>query len=660
MITIPVSVSIDNDANGIPKGTPPYTFTFSSNNSTCVSFSEPTGTCVLIDDKYTAETDVEYVNQTCIATSLITCVITDANGCSVTKSPLVIDNPCDIVTSISTNGEFVFVATTTGGSGNYTYSWNWDKVFEKQVDDLSDTDNTISLRLRPYETLPISTLITVNVTDSNGCKQTANYVYNFCFPRTFQKWVSLVCDTAPVTGCSSVVSQYRNLDISDVSLCAGQTLDWSTLTLGIPHGLCVYHDGAGMLTISSSLTTTQSKIINYSVKTTAGVRSTIGIITVTIPTCTEATFLGATPQTIQLTIEDIVSDVKLLPVEPRVAGTPDWSTFAFTNTPSWGTVVINGNREIEYTITNVATTPTIPDVIKWSLNDYKGNQVNVSDTVLRDRIALPVTTTETICSSCGETTAAQDLLANDTGDIDRSTIQIVLNDPDVIITKDTDNNFTFTALPGASFNNLNSYKVANTQGAYTADQNFIVRTACVGPNTTPILNLTCEVLKTDNIADQFPDKNCFGLAFAETSTIVPTYTTQGGTIGGTGDIDFTGINPGTYTFEFTCLNQGSCTPDWDDIGILTVINGATPNVTFTSATDNTDGTSTYEFSYDEVASAFIVTLNGSPASFQSSVLASNGVGNFTIYNTAGLNTVMISTSSTCSTSINDTDSTLTI
>ena len=655
MISIPVSVDITG-------GTAPYTFTFSSNNSN-VTFSNVTGTAILYNE-YAAQTDVLYANQADIDTTIVSVTFVDANGCSTTLSPVVVTNPCTLQSTISSNGEFVFLATTTGGSGSYTYEWNYDtSLFTKAPGDTNDTDNYLSLVLNTEKPLPLSTNITVLITDANGCSLYKSYSYNFCQPSWQTSFrISLVCDTTPVNTCSNTVSQYRNLNLAQYSnVCSNQVIDWTTLTFNVPVGLCVEHLGNGIINISSNLDTSQTKNITYTVKTTSGITSTTGYITVTIPTCEQgrSTFTGV-PQTIQLTIEDVVSDVKTLNVESRVAGNPDWSTFAFVGSPTWGTVTFNGNRDILYTITNVATTPTVPDTISWTLNDFSGGQINITDTVLRNRTALPSTTTETICNSCGETTTPQDLLANDTGDIDRSTVQIVTNDPDIVIVKDTDNNFIFTSLPGASFANLNSYKVANTQGAYTSPQNFFVQVACVGANSTPTIDLTCAVAKTFNIADQFPDSNCFGLVFAETSTISPDYTTQGGTISVGGNVDFTGINAGTYTFEFTCQNVVACSPTHDDIGTLTVINGETPNITITSATDNGNSTSTYEFTYSGIVGPFGVTLNGNVPSYQSGLLANNGSGIFTIYNVAGLNTVVVSALTVCGTAVNDTDATITV
>lgn len=647
MITIPISVSKGSG------GTAPFTYTFTSSD-TNVTFSESTGTAPLVTGTYTASTDVLYPDQTYISTTTIGCTFVDANGCTQTLSSLVIADPCTLQSTITSNGDYTFIVTTTGGSGSYTYEWNFDEDLFSLNDD-SSTDNILSLNLDNIDHSPISTNINVLITDSQGCTLLKTYQHTFCYPTVSSVSIPLVCNGRNPTGCSLInqKSSYSNFNLKTlVAPCTNQVIDWSTLTYNRPVNMCIYHIGNGIINIASS-NEGVSTLINYNVYTTKGL-PTSGKITVIQPACTNRTSLSGSSDTIQLTIEDIVSDTKTSSVDSRVAGNPNWSTFTFTNTPSFGTVVFNGNRDIVYTITDVATTPTIPDVITWSLQDDDGNQINITDTVLRNRIALPVTTTEIICNSCGETTDPQDLLANDTGDIDRSTATIVLNDPDIIITKATDNNFIFTSLPGASFSNLNSYKVANTQGAFTADQNFIVSVACVGDETNPTKDLTCEVSKTFDILDQYTNTNAFNTTFAETSTTSPDYTTQGGTIvGANGTLDFSAITNGTYTFEFTAENIAACAPAFNDIGVLTVIHGVTPNINLSAATLVSTGVYSFTFTYSGISSGFTVTDDGVAGVFHTGIVANNGSGSFTLYAASG-SSVVISAVTVCGNSTTDT------
>jgi hypothetical protein len=648
MITIPVSVDIAG-------GTAPYIFTFNSTNPN-VTFGNATGTATLEGSHYNASTDVLYVNQTDINTTIISCTFIDANGCSTTLNPVVVSNPCTMQSTITNNGEFVFVATTTGGSGSYSYEWNYDNLLFELNADTDSSDNQLSLMLKKVASPPTSTVVSMYVTDSNGCVLQKSYTYNFCYPTIANPRIGLRCSSDAVTNCSrtGTTSNLINYDLKPlVSLCANQTIDWSKTTFTVPIEYCVVHKGNGIIDIASTKTIGFTALIVFKVVTTSGLQAQ-GTLTVNTPVCANRPFFNGVSQTIQLTIEDVVSDEKLLNVESRVGGTPDWSTFAFVGSPTWGTVTFNGNRDIVYTITNVATTPTVPDTISWTLNDYSGGQINITDTVLRNRIALPVTTTEVICNSCGETTTPQDLLANDTGSIDRSTVQIVLNDPDIVITKDTNNNFIFTSLPGASFSNLNSYKVANIQGAFSPAQNFIVRVACVGNNTNPSLDLTCAVSKVFDIKDQFVGGNSFNDVFVETTPSLPTYASQGGVIvGAEGTVTLTGLVNKVYTFQYTAENQAPCTPAFDDIGILTVNHAATPNINLSAATLVSTGVYSFTFTYSGIASNFTVTDDGLPATFHTGIVANNGSGSFILYAAAG-SSIVISATTVCGVVTNDT------
>ena len=654
MIIVPINVDLVSGGNA------PYTFTFTSSDDN-ITFSNVAGTAALIGGVYTAITDVIYPDQTYFGAT-ISCTFVDTNGCSKTLTPLVVSNPCTMQSTISTNGEFVFVANTTGGSGSYTYEWIYDTDLFEPNNDTDLTDNILSLKLKEISSPPVTSNIQVLIKDSNGCTLTKNYVYSFCYPTIAHSRITLSCRSR-VTGCSllNIKSGIAGLDLKEfVTTCTNQTIDWNTLSFSVPVNFCVEHIGNGIVNMASSNNFGITVVLNYTVSTTSGLQSSGGI-TVNVPICAERITFSGVPTTIQLVDGDIVGTEKSIVVEQRVSETPNWSTFTFTNTPTWGTVTLNGNREIVYEITDIATTPTIPDVIKWSMQDYSGNQINITDTVLRDIIAVPTTTLDTICNSCGESTDAIDLTANDTGDIDKTTVEIVETDPEIVITKDSNNDFIFTSLPGASFANQCKYRVANTQGAYSADQAIFVQAACVGEDSTPTLDLTCVPSKVFNIKDSFVGGNSFGDVFTETTPDLPTYASQGGSIvGATGTVTLTGLVNKTYTFEYTAQNVVACSPTHDDIGVLSVIHNPTPHVTIGTVTDNGNDTITVEFTYSGINSPFDVTLNSDVPSFQSGIVANNGNGIFTIYGVAGLNAIVLSAVTVCGTATNDTDVSITL
>ena len=77
---------------------------------------------------------------------------------------------------------------------------------------------------------------------------------------------------------------------------------------------------------------------------------------------------------------------------------------------------------------------------------------------------------------------------------------------------------------------------------------------------------------TFNLIDELGGTPSSGGTWTETSTTTPDYETQGGTItnGDQGTVDFTGINAGTYTFEYD--TGGVCNDQ--SIVTVTVVDGA--------------------------------------------------------------------------------------
>lgn len=658
MITLPI------DPVKPSGGTAPYTFVYSSTDTT-VTFSNATGTAALVGTEYQCQSNVTYQTQSSIDTAIIQCIVTDANGCTSTFSPVVVPNPCNLQNTISTNGDFVFVAATTGGSGTYSYEWIYDDNIFQENGNVDQFDNQISFDL--INTPPASSLVTCVVTDTYGCSVKSSLSYSFCKP----SWdrtpgVNLYCTTTPAfKGCSlTPASVYNGFSLSNiVNVCANQIIDWSTLEFSLPSSLCIVNNGDGTINVVSSKVVGVSYLITVSVKTTSGIKSQDLFLPINAPTCSVNTVIDAVNSSTQITAANSVGNVLNLDTSNKVSGDNiDWATLQITTSPTFGTAAINPNGDILYTISDLVTTPSVPDIIKWSINSTTGYTAYGTDTILRDAIAAPSTTTETICAKCQEATPAFDLTANDTGDINKSSVTIVLNDPDIIITQDSNFNFIFTSLPTASFSNLNSYKVANSQGVFSGNQNFIVSSACVGDDKTPTNDLTCTVSKSFDLLSLFTNMNAFNVSFAETTVTTPTYTTQGGTIvGANGTVDFTAIaTDREYTFQVTGENIVACTPTYDDVGTVTVIHGITPHITFGTAVDNGNGTSTYPFTYSGISAPFSVTINGSAATFQSGIIATNGSGTFTLYNIPSVvNTVVLSSVNQCGVAVSDTDATLT-
>ena len=652
-----IRIKVLRDASGNLYGTPPFTFVFSSDNPSCVSFTNEAGTMEFIGNDYYAVTDIHYANEGCISNSIVSCTVTDANGCVDVRTPLTINDPCGITASITNNGDLKFSAVVTGNNGTVTYDWSYDgNIFDEVY-----SGPSLALKLRDKAEPPTSTLISLIVKDSLGCSTSASYTYAFCFPKILNAGLNLACFGIPE--CAGSIAGYKKFSLDKITTpCAGQTIDWDTLEIIASANICVIHDGNGKLNFGSSVTTGFTDVVQVRVRTTNGVPSNWASITVTVPTCEiVGKPIGASQKTIELTYDHSVGSEIILPVDERVGGEEvDFSTIQIISNPSFGSATILPDGSIKYTVNDLSTTPTVPDTIKWSIQDKKGNQKVITDTIIRDVVAQPTGNPDTVCLVCNEPSSPVDVLANDTGDIDRSTLTLVSVPNKIVVTKDSNNDLIFIAYFGALLQESILYKVANTQGAFSADTTITAYVACVGDKKEDTVYTRCNPSKTFNLIDSFPGITYHSIIVAETTPGGTTYLGQGGSIVAPSyQVNFTGMAEGTYTFTLTAVNNAACSGK-DDVGTITVIHNNDPSINFTSAVDNGNGTSTYNFTHSGIFNKISVTLNGSPATFKSSVLLGDTSGNFTIYNVSGVNTVVIQAVSVCGTTVSDTDNSLNI
>lgn len=634
----------------------PYTCVFSSTD-TCITFENAiVENIYAVDGNYTATTIAHFLDEACFTNAVITAKFTDANGCSNSKA-VTVANPCTTLnTTVSNNGEFVFIADTSGGTPGYTYEWIYDTGIFNTVPDSDPTDNILSLNFIGT-VQPASTIISVVTTDNNNCQTIVNYTYRFCRPTWNVRdntTISLNCDNTPLVGCSfTPISQRRNYSLANIlTLCSDQEVDWTTLEVNSSTNICVVNNQDGTISIASN-STGLSTLIQLNVKTKSGIKSFTLYLTISSPACLTNMPINVVNETTQINATNSVGTPIIIETSKRIAGDPDYSTMAITTAPTFGTASINPNADIVYTPTDLTTTTGIPDIIKWSIQSTTGKTVFATETILRDAIASPVTVGDTVCVTCGESTSATDILANDTGDVVRDTVYLTSQDVDISVTIDSDNNMIFTATPGASFTNLVKYKVKNSQGVDSNEGTIVVSAACTGTPQSP-LNITCFSSKAFDLIDYFTGTNAFNTTFTEDgSTASPDYITQGGTItGANGAVDFTGINAGTYRFKFVADNIVACAGT-DDEDYITIINNAAPALTITGTTLVSTGLYKIDFSYASMIETFNVTDAGSPATFQTTISFGSGTGTFNIYSTAA-NTIAISGTSQCGTIINDT------
>ena len=631
----------------ISGGTAPYTCTF-SNTNTCATFSSPITT---LSNNGTLTQTITYQDENCINNSVIVLTVDDVNGCSETYN-VQLNNPCSVTSTPILQQGFNFYSSGSGGTPNYSYNWTFDSdIFT--LNDGNPTDGSLNLLYNPsISPVPQTSQIDLEVTDSNGCIDTQSYIVQIETP--------VLNNLNTVINCSNLnkfnTSYYGTIQLTGTNL---TNVDWSTLSISGGTGLQYSSLGNGWIQIGLNNTGGTSVPLQCTVQTFQGITSEIATLTLSLPICISALivpdtcYMSSTSNVIQLISTDLVTSVKTIDIEDKIFSSEDvdWNTFQFTNTPVYGTVVLNKARQIEYTITSLAT-PTDIDTIKWSVQNECGTTLNNTEIINRDIIAAPVTVGEFICMTCNNPTVTTDITANDTGDIDKSTIEFTLVPNDVTYIKDADNNFIFTALPDSSLTRTLQYKVANTQGVYSNVSSVLLSVACAGiPNNQDI---TCWVNKNFNLLDYFVDANAAGYLFAETTVGATTYIGQGGTIGAaTGTVDFTTITPGVYTFQLTAQGSASCV-GVDDTATIEITVRETPEITLLTNVNNGNDTATITFTAIGVNTGLTVVNNGTAATFSIQPSITSNVGTFTLYLNTGVNNITIQAMSECGTIISDT------
>lgn len=611
-----------------------------------------TSSCITIINSFgtlTQDGNIEFTinatDETCIENGTATLTLNDNIGCPTTYNISLV-NPCDLVLSdISASDTLDFSVVATGGAQPYTYEWFYDTS-------LFTTSNNTSpvLSLQPIEGQYIDrTILSVKVTDSNGCVQEKEYNQQLCSMVVEGKTINTYCVSVIDDELGLIKAVNSNFTIPILSSC---DIDWDTFSYTSTNsGIVIIHQGNGVFRMNIlDGTSAGTSIVNYTVKNEYGVSSPVGSLIVNIPSCSEVNNGGDTIdgeiQEGELNSSNIVGDVIELNVEENIYSTSPirWSTFNFTQNPAYGTATFTPSRVIEYEITDL--TGSDADQIGFEIENESGQILRRTYYINRNVAAAPVANALTVCATCNTPTSAIDITSNDTGDIDKSTIIITSSSGNIDISRNSDNDFIFTPNSSATFINNIRYKVANSQGVFSNEAIVIVSSACAGePVRTDI---TCSS-QTFNLADLFPNTNAFSRSFAEVTT---SYTTQGGTItGANGAVDFTSITAGEYIFSQTAVNAGSCSGT-DDVKQVTVVKQDIPALTINSGTIVATDVGQVTFTATNIALGSITILNngGRPIYTSSPVLVGSS-GSFNLQLSAGNNEISLQANTICGNNI---------
>jgi hypothetical protein len=643
-----------------------YVFSSSVNG---VTFSNPSGT---VANEGTITTDIVYANETLISTAVITLTITHTDGCPATVKTITKNNPCDLVAAAIqltvADGKYIFSTSVTGGSGTYSYNWIYPQL--NYDEEPGGADN--QLVLVPIGN-PSPIIVSIIVTDEViGCKENLTYSYNPAVPEVLDFVINLRCLEDTSLGYKA---QYESWNLEGASgkyitnqfaACYGSIPDWSTLQLNTGGSFEFTNNEDSTVTVKCPVTVaadTYTDIATYQVQDSFGNLSKVGKITIVVPDCFNEGNFQLEDKVVRLDPTDAPSDTKVVNMASLITapGEIDWSTFTITNTPNYGTAVLNVDRELVYTISSVSVGDADP--IDYYVSTTNGERSYRGTIVINHTsIAAPTGVADTICVVPGVITAYTNITSNDTGEVDKSSIQFVTVPSSVTVFRNADNNIAFLVSPDQTSNLTVTYKVANYEGMFSSDTDITLQVVNGGQVTDT--DITCGS-KTFNLIDLFSNVSAGTRVWSETTLATEgsdvdndNYTTQGGSITGTdGAVDFSSIDPGTYRFNLNLTGTGACTGTDDDKEVIVTF-GATPEVAIDGLTDNGDGTCLIEYTLTNVLDLRII-CQGSPATYAAppTITSGTGSGTATAYFTVAseANRFTLYSNTICGTTVTNTD-----
>lgn len=405
MITLPLKTY--RATNGVA----PYTYTWTTDDS-CITFDTISGTSTNGDFPI----EITGLDETCLQTANITLSVVDVNGCP-TSTTFLAGNICDdlVLNDITATGEFTFtVSSTNANCSGLSFSWNYDTTLFI-LDQVFGTSYGSTLTLIPIDgvTMPSNTIISVTVTDCNGCSKTKNFTKAICRPTAQDFTYNMYCldsQTAYLGGFTQ---------IPEPTGC-NYTYDYNNVSLGSPtdSGI-VMTNSNGILTGSATISVTPGVYtINYTVENDFGLVSEPGLITIIINQCGTGNTISIPSTTYQIDCGDIIGDVVEIPISITTnspAVVIDWTTWQLVTppTPASPSITHSTNMAGEHVILYEIPAITGTDVFLWTVCDTLGNcATGTTYTILLDCASPPVTVTDADCVTCNQSVIV-DVLTND-------------------------------------------------------------------------------------------------------------------------------------------------------------------------------------------------------------------------------------------------------
>lgn len=623
-----------------------------------VTFSNQNGVTTQDDEIIT--TNINYASEATIVNAIINLIVVDTKGCYHSQ-PVTIINPCTS-SNLSIGNDFIIVfedgllkvsANPTGGSGNYAYSWGVGRTFKYGAQYGTSTLEQFTVPTVQNEVLKL--YIKLTLTDKElGCTVVKEKTYIYDDVNIPDVDLTLLCSTSPDEYASALIF----FDPTEIDLTGDYDPDKLTMVSTNPlvtaesYG-SIYQNGGyvayGLITALQS--TGDLTLEYYFERITSATKTPSGTINVTIPTCltgggpvTELTTKGN--QTIRVLSGAGAGTTYTFNIEGRFSPSVDidWDTFQVVKSPTQGTVALNAERQLVYTVSSIPENPMV-DSIDWVVKDHNGISTKRVTDYVDYNIVTPATVTDfAVDLVIGEASDFIDLATYFTGDFDPNSITISSINADMNYIK-AGSQFSFTALSGASSTETLRFKALSTVGQETAEGTITFNCVFAGNLVASTYDLTCKG-KIFNLKSFFTGV-VGSYQFVQSSTNIDTVPLTDAT--GLGTVDFTSVADDTYTFTLTATSNAV-----SDVQEITILKNAAPNITIVGVpTDNDPNASfTLNFSYASIqTNTLTVLVNGSLANLLSSVVYDtlNETGVFTAaYDTdPGSNVVTLTATSIC-------------
>lgn len=467
----------------ITGGKAPYVYQFSS-NLPCVTFEKTTDTI------YTKNISnrIYFTDVSCLSSSTVTLTVTDADGCSSSIN-FTVPNPCNSLTlnDISYTSPFSF-STSASSAKSVTFDWAYDtQLFSLESQVSSSYNSNLRLAIKPsVNSLPPSTTVTVVASDVYGCTQTKSYQVNFCVPVAADFTVNMYNVSGQLSSAYKV--------IPDPTGCTGAAFNWNSLSIDLPQDF-TYTQASGDNAIIIKAPATKAAgtyTAQYSVKTTEGIKSTLGTIRIIVNPTKDTKTLFIPDEVFKLDCADVATDTFSINIEDRITVSEgaviDWSSWALSTDPdpASSSITLTTNASGDHIIEYVIPDPIVNDAFSWSLCDTNGV---CSDAVVYtvSKCANPPTANNDSLTAICDGVTNLNILSNDTGGgaaIDPTTVQITSAPASGTVTVKADGTVDYSPNSISVTSDSFKYKVKNLLGVLSGEATVTLTIICAGQDTS--------------------------------------------------------------------------------------------------------------------------------------------------------------------------------